>query len=351
MDDFELFDLGSFALEQGMVLPNARLAYKLYGSPNAKKSNSILICSYAAGTHKGNEHLIGPGRCFDPDRYFIVSVNLFGSGLSSSPSNTAPPFNGPFFPRVTIRDNVRAQHRLLHDALGIKGLAMVAGYSMGAQQAFQWAVSHPEMVQKIAAWCGHAHTTPHTKAFLGGMSAVVKLDAAWKGGEYSERPVKGLRAAARVYAGWGFSQEWYAQELFRDLGYVSLDDFVVRFLEDRFLRRDPNDYLCHVDTWYTHNVGDTDGFGGSYHKALQSIRCPALVMPGRTDLYFPAADAAEECEHIERAIQKPIPSVWGHFAGMGINQPDTDFIETAIKDFLSVDTSAITQKRQNRRSH
>jgi len=334
MNDYELFDLRNFPLEQGVALTTARLAYKLYGSLNADNSNVILICSYAAGTHKGYEHLIGPGRCFDTDRYFIVSTNLFGSGLSSSPSNTPLPFNGPFFPRVTIRDNVRAQHTLLREALGIKKLVMVAGYSMGAQQAFQWAVSHPEMVGKIAAWCGHAHTTPHTKAFLGGMSAVVKLDSDFRGGEYKELPVRGLRAAARVYAGWGFSQEWYARELFRDLGYISLDDFVSRFLEERFLRRDPNDYLCHVDTWYTHDVGTTEGFGGSYRKALQSMRCPALVMPGQTDLYFPVADGAEECEHIEHALLKPIPSVWGHFAGMGINRPDTEFIEFAIKDFL-----------------
>ena len=334
MNDFEVLDLGASVLEQGVVLPGASLAYKLYGSPNAAKSNAILLCSYAAGTHKGYEYLIGPGRCFDTDLYFVISTNLFGSGLSSSPSNTAPPFNGAFFPRVTIRDNVRAQYKLLHDVLGVRELVAVAGYSMGAQQAFQWAVSHPDMVQRIVAWCGHAHTTPHTKAFLGGMSAVVKLDSEFKGGQYTEKPVRALRAAARVYAGWGFSQEWYAKELFRDLGYVSLDDFIIRFLEDRFLRRDPNDYLCHVDTWYTHNVGDTEGFDGAYRKALESIRCPALVMPGQTDLYFPTADAAEECEYIKHAILKPIPSIWGHFAGMGINPSDNEFIDTAIKSFL-----------------
>ena len=144
---------------------------------------------------------------------------MFANGLSSSPSNTPQPQNGPHFPNIAIRDNVRAQYTLLTEGLKIKKLKMVSGYSMGAQQTFQWAVSYPDVMERIAPWCGHARTMPHTWAFLEGMASVPKLDPAWDGGLYKETPVRALRTMARVYSGWGFSQAWYRQELYKELGH------------------------------------------------------------------------------------------------------------------------------------
>lgn len=162
MADYESFVLGDFPLENGRVLSDAKLAYKTYGQLNPQKTNAVLLCSYFTGNHTGYEFLIQPGRCFDPHTYFVISTNLFCNGVSSSPSNTPKPLNGPYFPAVSIRDNVNAQHRLVVARWGIEKLVMVAGYSMGAQQAFQWAVSYPEKVERITPWCGHARTTPHT---------------------------------------------------------------------------------------------------------------------------------------------------------------------------------------------
>jgi homoserine O-acetyltransferase len=141
-----------------------------------------------------------------------------GNGLSSSPSNTPPPFDGPRFPRITIRDNVRAQRLLMENELRIPRLALVAGFSMGAQQAYQWAVSYPDSVDRIVAWCGHAHTTPHTYVFLDGLSSVLTAASDWNGGDYKAPPVKGLRAVARAYAGWGTSPAWYRDALWKTLG-------------------------------------------------------------------------------------------------------------------------------------
>src|SRR5262249_15578992 len=128
MPDCKIYRLGEFALESGRILPDANLAYQTYGKLNSQKNNVVLLCSFITGTHEGYQFVIGEKHCLDPERYFIVATNLFGNGLSSSPSNTASPFDGPRFPAVTIRDNVRAQRLLLLNELGIAKLALVAGF-------------------------------------------------------------------------------------------------------------------------------------------------------------------------------------------------------------------------------
>jgi homoserine O-acetyltransferase len=335
MADHQIFSLGDFSLEGGMVLRDAKLVYKTYGELNARKTNAVLLPSWYTGTHAGYEFLIKPGRCFDPAKYFVIATNMFANGLSSSPSNTPIPMQGPHFPTITIRDNVHAQHRLVTEKLGLEKLAMVAGFSMGAQQTFQWGVSYPDMVERIAPWAGAARTTPHTHVFIEGFTGALKADAAWKGGAYRKQPERGLRAMARVYAGWGFSQAWYRQELYKEFGHPSVEDFLVAFWENFFLQCDANNLLSQAKTWQTHNVGTSPGFNGDHKKALASIKARAVVMPGQTDLYFPVEDNATEVACMPNAVLKPIPSIWGHFAGFGINTADTEFLDRAIKECLA----------------
>jgi len=331
----ELYKLEKFRLESGVVLNEAQLAYKTYGVLNPEHTNAILLCSFVTGTHEGYEFLIGEGRCFDPQRFFIIGANMFANGLSSSPSNTPPPLDGPQFPLVSIRDNVRAQHRLITEQFGIAKLALVAGFSMGAQQAYQWAVSYPGMVEQVAAWCGHAHTTPHTYVFLDGLASVLKVAVDWHGGCYTEPPLQGLRAMARAYAGWGMSPAWYREQLWTQLGCATREEFVVGVLEKFFAGPDANNFLAQIDTWKAHNVGDTPGFGGDYHAALASVQARVLVMPCLTDLYFPMEDAEEEAKCLSHGLFKPIPSKWGHWAGFGIAEADRLFLDTTIKELLA----------------
>src|SRR6202040_780418 len=134
---------------------------------------------------------------------------------------------------VTIRDDVAAQYRLVTEELGVRRLALVVGWSMGAQQAYQWAVSHPHMVDRIAPFCGTARTTPHNAVFLEGVRAALTADAAWMGGDYQEQPIQGLRALSRVYAGWGFSQPFYNRELYLQMGFRSIQEVITGFWEQR----------------------------------------------------------------------------------------------------------------------
>ena len=134
MADHEIFELGDFVLQCGKTLRAAKLAFKTFGTLSPAKDNAIVYPTWYSGQHTENEWLIGPGKALDPDKYFIIIPNMFGNGLSSSPSNTPAPWNGPRFPNVTAYDNVRAQHRLVTEHFGIEKLVLVTGWSMGALQ-------------------------------------------------------------------------------------------------------------------------------------------------------------------------------------------------------------------------
>src|SRR4249920_2228471 len=141
--DVHEFVIANFKTESGVTLPQARVVYGTFGHLNAARDNVVLLPSHYMADHNGYAWLIGPDRALDPAKFFLVATELFGNGHSSSPSNTPEPYHGPRFPVTTIRDNVEAVHRLLTEELKITHLRAIVGFSMGAQQAFQWAVSYP----------------------------------------------------------------------------------------------------------------------------------------------------------------------------------------------------------------
>ncbi len=142
-ENYQTYHLGEIELQSGAVLPDAQLAYKTYGELNSAGDNVVVLPTFYTGTHDRNEGFFGPGRGIDPARHFIVSINMFGNGISSSPSNTSKPADGPRFPRVTLWDNVQCQHQLLTEVLGVQRIALVAGWSMAGCQAYQWAQQKP----------------------------------------------------------------------------------------------------------------------------------------------------------------------------------------------------------------
>lgn len=333
--DHQIFELGDVVLQRGATLRGAKLAYKTYGTLNADKSNVVVYPTWYSGQHHDNEWLIGEGMALDPAKYFIIVPNMLGNGLSSSPSNTPPPYDLARFPHVTLYDNVRLQHRLVTEQFGIERIALVVGWSMGAQQTNQWGCLHPEMVERIAPFCGSARTAPHNIVFLEGVKAALTSDAAWNGGWYTTPPTRGLRAVGRVYAGWGLSQPFYRQELWRELGFSSLEDFLVGYWEGFFLKKDANNLLAMLWSWQHGDISANPVFGGDFKKALGAIRARAIVMPAERDLYFPAADNEWEVAQMPNAEYRPIPGVWGHFAGGGSSPVDTRFIDDALRELLA----------------
>jgi homoserine O-acetyltransferase/O-succinyltransferase len=329
------FTIENFRTESGVTLPKARVVYGTYGHLNAARDNVVLLPSHYMANHHGYEWLIGPDRALDSSKLFLVATELFGNGHSSSPSNTPEPFHGPRFPVTTIRDNVDAVHRLLAEELKVTHVRAVIGFSMGAQQAFQWAVSHPEFADRIVATAGTAKTWPHGVVRLEGQIAALTADPAFNGGDYTSPPRKGIEAYGMVWLGWLYSQEWWRREMWK---MAAPDRTLEQEIENRrrtfFANNDANDMILQARTWQRHNVGTSPGFNGDVERALRSITVPVLYMPSETDLYFPVGDARFEAQFIRRVSLVPIPSLWGHPAGAGGNPVDRAFLNEKISRFL-----------------
>ena len=275
----------------------------------------IVFPTFFGSQHPSNEPMIGPGMALDPTRYFIIIPNLFGNGLSSSPSNTPSPYGKARFPRVTYYDNIGFQRRLVTEEFGIERIALVCGFSMGAQQSFHWGALCPDLVERIAPWCGSARTSRHNFVFLEGVKAALCADAAFRGGWYDAPPEQGLRAMARVYAGWAPSQAFYREQVYLDLGHSSLEDYLITSWEGRYLQNDANNILAMVATWQAGDISDNPLYGGDFEKALGSIKARAFVMPSETDQYFPPEDNRIEVSMMPNAELRVIPTIWGHTGG------------------------------------
>jgi homoserine O-acetyltransferase len=337
MADYEIFELGDVTLQSGAMIRNSKLAYKTFGTMSANKDNVIVYPTWYSGQHYDNEWLIGNGMALDPAKYFIAIPNMLGNGLSSSPSNTPPPYDRARFPNVTAYDNVRLQHRLMTERFGVTKIKLVTGWSMGGLQTFHWGALYPDMVECILPFCGSAKCSRHNFVFLEGVKAALTADDAWKNGWYDKSPTKGLRAMARVYAGWGFSQAFYREELdIKALGYSSLEDFLIAFWEGFFLPKDANNLLTMLWTWQHGDISANEVYGGDFDKALGAIKAKAIVMPGQTDLYFPPEDSEYEVSKMPNAELRPMPSIWGHFAGgPGLSRADVEFLDKALKELLA----------------
>jgi homoserine O-acetyltransferase len=336
MTDYQIFEAGDVVLQSGLTYRQARLAYKTYGTLDARKSNVIVHPTSYGAQHDDLEWAIGADKALDPTTYFIIIPNMFGNGLSSSPSNTPPPFDRGRYPHFTMTDNVRLQQRLLREVFGIERVKLVYGFSMGAQQAFHWGALFPDIVERIAPVCGSAKTAPHNFVFLEGVKAALTADPAWQDGWFATEPVRGFQAIGRVYAGWGLSQAFYREELWRRLGYSSLEDFLVGNWEGGFRRRDANDLLAGLWTWQHADISANELYGGDLGKALGAIKAQAIVMPSETDLYFTVEDNRREVARMPHAELRPIPSIWGHRAGNPAQNPeDAMFLKDAVRELLA----------------
>src|ERR1700753_2642962 len=192
------FVIHNFHTESGVTLPQAKIVYGTYGHLNAAGDNAVLLPSHYMADMRGYGFLIGPGKALDPAKLFLITSELFGNGRSSSPSNTPEPFHGPRFPVTTIRDNVEAVHQLLTQELGVRHLEAVIGFSMGAKQAFQWAVSYPDYMDRIVATSGTAKTYGHGVVRDESEINAITTDAAFQNGDYTTEPVKGIESFSLV---------------------------------------------------------------------------------------------------------------------------------------------------------
>ncbi|PYI01799.1 homoserine acetyltransferase, partial [Aspergillus sclerotiicarbonarius CBS 121057] len=165
--DYETYHLGDWELQSGETLLDAHIAYKTFGDP---QSPAIVYPTWFSGLITDNIWLINETQTLNPSKYYIIIPALFGNGQSTSPSNYSTP---GAFPKCSFYDNVRAQHALVTQHLGITHARAVLGWSMGAGQSYQWATQYPDFMDLVVPFCGSARTSLHNKVFLEGVKTAL----------------------------------------------------------------------------------------------------------------------------------------------------------------------------------
>lgn len=325
--------LENFESADGSVRRQAVVSYRAHGKLNPARDNVIVFPTPFGGRSDELDWMAGPDGLFDTSRYFLVVIDTFGNGLSESPVMVeADRPSGQAWQPLTLADSVNAQRRLLAEVFGVDRLALAAGWSIGGQQAYQWATAYPEAVERLCVICGSARTAPHNFVFLEGVRAALEAVMRIPGGEAE---AAALRVAGRIYAGWALSQSFYRNERWRPLGYRDLEDFLARYWEGSFAKRRAANVLAQIGAWQRFDISDNSRFSCDLAAALRSIKARTLLLPCAQDLYFRVQDNEREARYLQDAVLQPMVSDWGHRAGLPAQSPeDRAVIRAAIARLL-----------------
>lgn len=305
---------GGLTLECGATLGPVTLAYETYGTLDAERSNAVFILhalsgdAHAAGWHRADdkhpgwwEMMIGPGKAFDTNRYFVICANcLGGCSGSTGPASVNPATGRPYgldFPVITIGDMVKAQKALV-DHLGVEKLLAVAGGSMGGMQALEWVTAYPDSVRAAIPIATTSHLSAQGIAFNEVGRQAIMADPNWKGGTYDEEPPNRGLAIARMIAHITYlSDEGMRQKFGRrlqDKKELSFD-FLADFQVESYLRHqgsifterfDANSYLYITKAIDYFDLAEKGG--GSLDKALENVTAAFLIIAFSSDWLYPA---------------------------------------------------------------
>jgi homoserine O-acetyltransferase/O-succinyltransferase len=339
-------------LDSGRSLEQVRIAYEAYGTLSPTRDNVVLVChalsgdAHAAGWSddpaapsavdgfgadergirpRGGlgwwDGMIGPGKAFDTDRYYVVCTNLIGSCRGSTgPSSTNPHTGRPYaldFPVVTVGDMVRAEQRAL-DALGIDKVLAVAGGSLGGMQALEWTVAYPDRVRACISIASTAHLSSQGVAWNAIARNAIMADPDWQGGAYygtGRAPTAGIGVARMVGHITYLSAESMREKFDRRLqdraeySYTLTEpDFAIesylRYQANTFAQRfDANSYL-YISRALTYFDLARDR-GGSLERALADVNARYLLISFSSDWLYPPHDS-QELEAALRATGKPV---------------------------------------------
>jgi homoserine O-acetyltransferase len=320
-------ELGDLPLESGEVLRDAFVSYVIHGDPALLPNAAILVTTAIGSTHHRLDFLIGAGNALDSDRYCIVVADALGNGLSSSPSNSKHQ-PGPLFPRITIRDMVASQHRLL-DHLGVRRLHAVVGASMGGMQALQWGVSHPKHMAALVAITPMAHTARWSQL----------VNEISRRALFSDAHCRTPRPREEAMRLWVPLTQWVIPSTPAALQQFDTHEALLAAIEQRTQQLiehgpDPFDWCCQTWAYDAHDVGDTPGCAGDTAVALACIEARTLVLAPKLDLYNPPVEARFAGAQIAGAHFVELPGVAGHASASGGVVEATPALRDVVRNFL-----------------
>jgi homoserine O-acetyltransferase len=280
LQPLQIAELGDFELESGETLLDARLAYRTAGALDASKSNAILFPTWFTGT---SEDLFTAGAvsAVDTSKFFLIAVDAFGNGVSSSPSNSVRQ-KGDAFPRIGIGDMVKAQHRLVTQVLGIERLHAVMGISMGGMQTFEWLTAYPALMKKAVPIVGSPRLGSYD--LLLWRTELEAIELARKGGDIeSAAPVVGMVSALALQ-----TPEFHARATPRESLAKLVEGAKAGAMESMY------DQRTQLQAMIGHDV--TRSFGGSMAKAAAVVSAEVLNVVALTDHMVTPGPAIELAE-------------------------------------------------------
>jgi homoserine O-acetyltransferase len=319
-----VFIIPAFSFESSERMEDMKIGYVTHGKLNASRDNAILLVPGTANTRHSTDGYIGAGNALDPGRDFIIAVDAIGAGTSSTPADGL----GAAFPRYNIRDMVRAEHELVKQAFGLTRLKAVAGASMGAFQALEWAIHFPDMAERIVLMVPAVRAGNIFKASVSAAIEIIALDPCWRGGHYTEQPVAGLRAAGRLYYPWTVADPYLEQ-----LAPQTLERELQGTVE-RAAQWDAWTFIRRYQASASHDVSIP--FGGDMARALAGVRAQTLVLPTSSDRLLGLQGARDIATHVRGAKYAEVPSARGHLGWRAVEgAPETRFIVEQIVQFLN----------------
>ncbi len=325
-----------FDLESGFVLPGFHLGYHALGSLNADRSNVVWV--FHALTANSNPvdwwpGLVGSGHLIDPEKYFIVCVNMPGSCYGSIGPLSEHPFDGsPWlhrFPFFTTRDMIRA-YRPLKDFLGIHKIKIGIGGSMGGQQLLEWAIEEPELFEHIIPIATNAFHSPWGRAFNASQRQCIELDPSWKQHD-PDAGINGMKVARGVALISYRNQETYnfyqADSNLNSLGPYKSESYQLYQGEKLAARFNAFSYYCLSQSMDSHQVGRSRP---GISEALKNIRAKTHLIGIESDILFTQKEQMFLFENIPGATLNMIPSSYGHDGFL----LEYDAISEIVRDFL-----------------
>lgn len=361
------FVTANFTTFGGETIPEVRVGWEAYGTPNADRSNVILVAHHFSGTsHAAGRYapddaepgywdaIIGPGKAIDTERFYVISSDTLVNAnvhdervVTTGPASIDPRTGrryGLEFPVVTIRDFVEVQRRLL-DSLGIEKLHAVIGASMGSLQSLEWAVAYPERVERMVSVIGAGRMRPWEVAVLETWAWPIRLDPAWNGGDYyrGPRPLDGLAATMAMVTQQALHPVFFDARFddHHPLAPAVLESVNRRFevadwlLErgrQRARRMDANHLLYLIRASQTFLAGHGDDLG----KALSRVRADSLFLPASGDLLLRPELAREAHEMLLRqggsSTIEYIDGVTGHLDGLTTIEEHAETLAAFLSD-------------------
>jgi homoserine O-acetyltransferase len=327
------YAMGDLKLESGEVIKDFSMSFVTHGQLNADGSNAILVVTAIGGNHHRLDFLIGPGKALDTDKFFVVSTDAIGNGLTTSPSTSAAQPRMQF-PRFSIRDMVSSQYRLLTEHVKVKHIVAVVGASMGGMQALQWGVSYPDFSDQLIAMVPLLRTPAWTVTVLEASRKAIMLDPAWNGGNYTSPPAAGIRLWRDIL---NFLAARTPEQLREQFPY-GLD--VLPWLkeqEDALIPVfDANDWIYQTWAYERHDIAAGPGRDGDLLKTLRAIKASTLILTGIKDLLNPEYESRDAFRYIpaSRYVQINPGSITGHLAASGLFPADVEMLNREIGTFI-----------------